>query len=164
MRYRLALKPAVALSRTRRIGVIGTRGTLASAKIRALHNSLKDQADFVFVPCDGLANAIQNDDARQIAQLCARYMQALGSFGDNEGQIDTLVLGCTHYLFAQDHLAAHAGKGVKIIETGEPVALQTRRLLEAAGLLKAEGNGGVTLLTTGSQQALHTAARRWLGI
>jgi glutamate racemase len=159
-----ALKPAVALSRTRRIGVIGTRGTLASAKVRTLHDSLKDQAEFVFVPCDGLADAIQNDDAQQIAQLSARYMQALGSFGGKEGQIDTLVLGCTHYPFAQHHLAAHAGENVKMIETGEPVARQTRRLLEAAGLLKAAGKGSVTLLTTGSQPALEAAARRWLGI
>lgn len=159
-----ALKPAVALSKTRRIGVIGTRGTLASAKVRVLHDSLKDQADFVFVPCDGLADAIQNDDTQQIAQLCARYMQALGSFGGEEGQIDTLVLGCTHYPFAQHHLAAHAGENVKMIETGEPVARQTCRLLEAAGLLKAEGEGNVTLLTTGSQEVLEAAARRWLGI
>ncbi|MBA3594554.1 MAG: glutamate racemase [Polaromonas sp.] len=159
-----ALKPAVALSKTRRIGVIGTRGTLASAKIRTLHDSLKDQAEFIFVPCDGLADAIQNDDAEKIRQLCARYMQALGSFGDEYGQIDTLVLGCTHYPFAQHHLAAHAGQKVKMIDTGEPVARQTRRLLEAAGLLKAEGEGSVTLLTTGSQQALEAAARRWLGL
>ena len=159
-----ALKPAVALSKTRRIGVIGTRGTLGSAKVRTLHDSLKDQAEFIFVPCDGLADAIQNNDAKQIAQLCGRYMQALGSFGSEEGQIDTLVLGCTHYPFAQDHLAAHAGKDVKMIETGEAVARQTRRLLEAADLLKAEGHGAVTLLTTGSRQELDAAARRWLDI
>lgn len=159
-----ALKPAVALSKTRRIGVIGTRGTLASAKLRALHDSLKDQAEFILVPCDGLADAIQNDDVEQIRQLCARYMQALGGFGTEEGQIDTLVLGCTHYPFAQHHLAAHTGQEVKMIETGEPVARQAHRLLEAAGLLKAEGEGSVTLLTTGSRPALETAARRWLGI
>jgi glutamate racemase len=159
-----ALKPAAALSKTRRIGVIGTRGTLASAKVRALHESLKDQADFVFVPCDGLADAIQNDDAEQIELLCARYMQALGSFGGEEGEIDTLVLGCTHYPFARHYLAVHTGENVKMIETGEPVARQTRRLLEAASLLKAQGEGSVTLLTTGSQQALEAAALRWLGI
>ncbi|HYW58067.1 MAG TPA: glutamate racemase [Polaromonas sp.] len=159
-----ALKPAIALSRTRRIGVLGTRGTLASAKIRVLHDSLKDQADFVFMPCDGLADAIQNDDTQQITQLCARYMQALGTFGTEEGQIDTLVLGCTHYPFAQHHLAVHAGENVKMIETGEPVARQTHRLLETAGLLNTEGTGSVTLITTGSPQALVAAAHRWLGI
>lgn len=159
-----ALKPAVALSKTRRIGVIGTRGTLGSAKVRMLHESLKDQAEFILVPCDGLADAIQNDDTGEVARLCARYMQALGPFGSEDGQIDTLVLGCTHYPFARHHLAAHAGQNVTMIETGEPVARQTRRLLQAADLLKAEGQGQVALLTTGSPQILEAAARRWLGI
>ncbi|MES2242503.1 MAG: glutamate racemase [Pseudomonadota bacterium] len=157
-----ALKPAAALSKTRRIGVIGTRGTLGSARVRALHEALKDQAEFVLVPCDGLADAIQNDDAAQIAQLCARYMEILGPCGTQAGQIDTLVLGCTHYPFAQHQLARHAGEGVHLIETGEPVARQTRRLMEAAGLLKAGGDGRITLLATGSVQALEAAARRWL--
>jgi glutamate racemase len=159
-----ALKPAIALSKTRRIGVIGTRGTLASAKVRTLHDSLKDQAEFVLQPCDGLADAIQNDDAPQVAALCQRYMQALQPFGSQSGQIDTLVLGCTHYPFAQDVLQPLVGDEVRLIETGEPVARQTRRLLGAAGLLKTEGQGQVELLTTGSVQALQAAASRWLGL
>jgi len=159
-----ALKPAVALSKTRRIGVIGTRGTLASAKVRALHDSLKDQAEFVLQPCDGLADAIQNDDAPQVAALCARYMEALQPFGPQSGQIDTLVLGCTHYPFARHVLQPLVGESVKLIETGEPVARQTRRLLQAAGLAKAAGQGQVELLTTGSAAALQAAALRWLGL
>ena len=75
-----------------------------------------------------------------------------------------MVLGCTHYPFAQAHLQAHAGPGVALIETGEPVARQTQRLLEAAGLLKAEGQGRVELLTSGSPTALQAAASRWLGL
>jgi len=159
-----ALKPAVALSKTRRIGVIGTRGTLASAKVCTLHDSLKDQAEFVFQPCDGLADAIQNDDMTQIATLCARYMAALGPFGTQSGQIDTLVLGCTHYPFAQHVLQALVGETVQLIETGEPVARQTRRLLEAGRLLKSEGMGSVTLLTTGEPGQLKSAAARWLSL
>ena len=159
-----ALKPAVALSKTRRVGVIGTRGTLASTKVRMLHDSLKDQAEFVFQPCDGLADAIQNDDMAQITTLCARYMEALGPFGTQSGQIDTLVLGCTHYPFAQHVLQALVGETVQLIETGEPVARQTRRLLEAGMLLKNEGMGSVTLLTTGEPGQLRSAAARWLSL
>ena len=159
-----ALKPAVALSKTRRVGVIGTRGTLASAKVRTLHDSLKDQAEFVFQPCDGLADAIQNDDTAQIATLCARYIEVLGPFGTQSGQIDTLVLGCTHYPFAQHVLQALVGETVQLIETGEPVARQTRRLLEAGMLLKNEGMGSVTLLTTGEPGQLRSAAARWLSL
>ncbi|MDP3798414.1 MAG: glutamate racemase [Polaromonas sp.] len=159
-----ALKPAVALSKTRRVGVIGTRGTLASAKVRTLHDSLKDQAEFVFQPCDGLADAIQNDDTAQIATLCARYIEVLGPFGTQSGQIDTLVLGCTHYPFAQHVLQALVGETVQLIETGEPIARQTRRLLEAGMLLKNEGMGSVTLLTTGEPGQLRSAAARWLSL
>lgn len=163
-----ALKPAVALSQTGRIGVIGTRGTLTSAKVRTLHDSLKSQADFVLQPCDGLADAIQNDDTAQIAALCERYTRALGPFGTQAGQIDTLVLGCTHYPFAQQVLQPLVGDAVRLIETGEPVARQTRRLLEAGGLLRARGPGAaagrVTLLTTGEPAQLEAAAQRWLGL
>jgi glutamate racemase len=158
-----ALKPAVALSRTRRIGVMATRGTLASAKFRALHDSLKDQAEFVVQPCDGLADAIERHDAPEIIANCTRQICTLGPFGSENGQIDTLVLGCTHYPFAQDHLKALVGPAVTLVETGEPVARQTRRLLEVKGLLKRHGTGGVAYMSTGDVALLHGAAARWLG-
>ncbi|NPC57512.1 glutamate racemase [Caenimonas soli] len=159
-----ALKPAVARSRTKRIGVLATRGTLQSAKFGALHDSLKEQAEFVLQPCDGLAAAIEADDLEQVDALCAKYIRAIGEYGSAPGQVDTLVLGCTHYPFAQAQLLAHAGPGVTLIETGEPVARQTHRLLEAAGLLEAQDQGRVELLTTGSPAALQAAASRWLGL
>jgi glutamate racemase len=159
-----ALKPAVARSRTKRIGVLATRGTLQSAKFGALHDSLKGQAEFFLQPCDGLAAAIEADDAAQIDALTARYIGAIGEYGSSPGQVDTLVLGCTHYPFAQAQLLAHAGPGVTLIETGMPVARQTQRLLEADGLLTSQAQGRVELLTTGSPAALRAAASRWLGL
>ena len=160
-----ALEPAVALSRTRRIGVMATRGTLGSAKFAALRDSLAGQAHFVLQPCDGLADAIQNGDAPKIEALCARYVQAMEPFGSRTGEIDTLVLGCTHYPFAADQIARRAGPGVRLLETGEPVARQARRLLEAAGMLgPPAGGGSVQLVGTGSLTALHAAARRWLSL
>ena len=66
-----ALKPAVNQSKTRRIGVMATRGTLGSAKFRALVESLAGQADFVCQPCDGLADAIEREDTPKIKALCA---------------------------------------------------------------------------------------------
>jgi len=159
-----ALKPAVALSRTRRIGVLATRGTLASDKFRALHAGLEEQAEFVLQPCDGLADAIEKHETASVAALSGRYVQALGELGTQPGQIDTVVLGCTHYAFARSRLAAHAGAGVRLLETGEPVARQTRRLLAASGLLEAGDAGTVRLLSSGSLAALQSAATRWLGV
>ena len=156
-----ALKPALALTRTGRIGVMATRGTLASAKFRTLHDSLKDQAQFVLQPCDGLADAIETHDSAKIAELCTRYAGAMGRFGNETGEIDTLVLGCTHYPFAQE-LQALVGAAVRMAETGAPVARQTRRLLEAAGKLKSTGAGSVALQSTGDPAALQRSAARWL--
>ena len=159
-----ALKPAVALSRTRRIGVMATRGTLASDKFRLLHDSLRNQADFILQPCDGLAYVIELHDTEKVKALCRGFTQAIGEFGDAPGQVDTLVLGCTHYAFAWDAITANVGANVRLIETGEPVARQTRRLLEAAGRLAAGSEGKVKLLSSGSLPALQEAAARWLSL
>ena len=142
-----AIKPALAATRTGHIGVIGTRGTLTSAKFSRLLASVADQAHFHVQPCDGLAHAIERSAAQPVVpadaavqasetdELCRRYLTAMGPFGCDPGQIDTLVLGCTHYIFAAKELRAVTGPEVRLIETGEPVARQTQRLLEAARLL-----------------------------
>ena len=171
-----ALKPALAHSRTGRIGVIGTRGTLGSTKFGRLLASLQGQADFILQACDGLAHAIECSTANtppeapstatETRALCARYTGAMGDFGTQPGEIDTLVLGCTHYVFAQDELRDLLGPQVQLIATGEPVARQTRRLLQANGNLNTApatlGNDSIQLLTTGPLKSLQTAAARWL--
>jgi len=168
-----ALKPAVALSQTGHIGVIGTRGTLASAKFAKLLASLQGQAAFTVQPCDGLAHAIERSTAQDLPSdplatetraLCARYTGAMGRFGNKPGEIDTLVLGCTHYVFVQHELRALLGPQVQMISTGEPVARQTRRLLQAAGALAPESAVAAAplLMTTGPLAQLQTAAARWL--
>lgn len=180
-----AVKPALAVTKTGHVGVIGTRGTLTSAKFGKLMASLADQAHFVVQPCDGLAHAIERSVALPAAApdspvsttetgaLCERYVQAMGSFGTGPGQMDTLVLGCTHYIFVAHELRALVGPEVQFIETGEPVARQTRRLLEAAGLLalppseqptSPEGPESVQLLTTGPVAMMQAAAQRWLNL
>ena len=160
-----ALKPAVAHSVTRRIAVLATRGTLDSLKFRALHAALADQAEFILVPCDGLADAIERHDTARSATLGALYVNAAGNFGSAPGQIDTLVLGCTHYPFVTSMLRQHTGEAVRFIDTGEPVAQQTRRLLDTAGLLAPEAGAGtadVEFVSTGDAQALRDATERWL--
>ncbi len=160
------LKPAASASRTKRVGVIGTRGTITSAKFHALRQSLQGQAEFVVQPCDGLADAIgrsvaSGDESKTIA-ACAAYISAMGRFGNESGEMDTLVLGCTHYVFAQPHLARLVGPGVGILSTGEPVARRTRQLLQSAQALATDESGQVRLVTTGEPAVLQAAARRWL--
>ena len=159
-----ALKPAAALTKTGKVAVLATRGTLASAKFQALQDSLRGEAEFVRVPCDGLAAAIEADDQDQVRALCRRYTLEVCCFGTGPGEIDTLVLGCTHYPFAAETFRELLGPDIRLVETGEPVARQTRRLLEAQGLLNPAGGGKVRWQTTGSEDALRAAAARWLDL
>jgi len=156
-----ALKPAVALSRTRRIGVIATRGTLASQKFKTLLDSLTGQAEFICQPCDGLADAIEHDDKEKIIALCAIYTRAMGRFGLQQGDMDTLVLGCTHYPFARAELTHVLPPGVQLIDNGGPVARQTRRVL--THLASGDQPGQLTLQSTGNPALLAQASQRWLG-
>ena len=167
-----ALKPALALSQTRRIGVMATRSTLASAKFKTLQASLAGQAEFVLQPCDGLADAIErsasSNDTAEIQALCAKYTQAMGSFGTDSGQIDTLVLGCTHYPFATQQLREVLGPHVQLVSNGPAVARQTRlklgeRALPATGCQEPlPAAAQLMLISTGNPQLLQAAAQRWL--
>jgi glutamate racemase len=171
-----ALKPALALSRTRRIGVMATRGTVGSEKFARLLASVQSEANFEVQACNGLALAIEQstlpDQAvtaqAQIAHLLQTYTEAMGHFGAAPGEIDTLVLGCTHYVFVEKDLRQLLGRDVQLVSTGEPVARQTQRLLAAAQLLNTGKTNGAAqpmrLLTTGDLQGLQAAAQRWLGL
>jgi glutamate racemase len=175
-----ALKPAPALSRTGRVGVMATRGTVESARFARLLHGLQPQAEFVVRACDGLALAIENTTRadtperqawalQQVDALLQSHTAAMGPFGSTPGAIDTLVLGCTHYVFAQERLRALLGPGVALVATSQAVARQTRRLLDAASLRSsspapAHASHRVQLLASGDAHGLQAAASRWLGL
>jgi glutamate racemase len=123
-----ALKPAAGITKSGRVGVMATRGTLESAKFAALLRSVEGQAHFVLQPCDGLAHAIEMGDDSRTRSLCEQYAGEIMKAGD----VDTLVLGCTHYAFAEDTLREIVGPGVAIIEPGPAVAKRAAALLETS--------------------------------
>jgi glutamate racemase len=154
---------------------MATRGTVGSDKFARLLASVQGEAEFVVKACNGLALAIEhstlpervNAAQEDIARLLHTYTQAMGRFGTQTGDIDTLVLGCTHYVFVESALQDLLGPQVQLVSTGEPVARQTRRLLEAAALLQANGVSTAPrtrLLTTGDLASLQAAAQRWLSL
>jgi glutamate racemase len=163
-----ALKPAAATSKTGVIGVMATRGTLNSEKFRRLLEGLHGTATFVLQACDGLADAIERADKSKTLGLCREYTAALGRFGNSANEMDSLVLGCTHYAFAAAELTGLLGDKVSFWEGGAPVARQTRRLLEKEILLNEAGGQASTPLTaalfysTGNPALLELAIQRWL--
>ncbi len=161
-----ALKPGAALSKTKMVGVMATRGTLNSEKFAHLLSSLHGQATFVLQPCDGLADAIEHADATKIIAACAHYTGAMGQFGIKNGEIDTLVLGCTHYPFIATELARYVGADTVFLEGGAPVARQTRKLLQAQHLLAQPTDSAqrphTDFFCTGTAASLQFALAQWL--
>ncbi len=163
-----AVKPAAAQTATGTVTVMATRGTLQSEKFGQLLERLQGQARFRIQACDGLADAIERNHAASIEALCETYLKALGPFGNEPGQADVLVLGCTHYAFATDILRHRVGETVTLLEAGVPVARQTQRRLSERGMLRfrpAMSERSVhTYLATGQTAGLQEALARWLDI
>jgi glutamate racemase len=152
-----ALKPAAALTKTKRIAVLATRGTLASAKFLALKTSLEVQSEFACVPCIGLANLIECyavDTATEgdIKQACAGFLAQAGEF-------DTLVLGCTHYALIEPIFRSLVGANVTIVDNGEAVAKRLVSLLKATPHMACEPT--LALSSSGDYTLLQQAAKRW---
>jgi glutamate racemase len=153
-----ALKPAAALTKTKRIAVLATRGTLASTKFLALKASLESQAEFVCVPCIGLANLIERyavgtATEGDIKQACTRFLAQAGEF-------DTLVLGCTHYALIEPIFRNLVGANVTIVNNGEAVAKRLVALLQATSRMASEPF--LELAGSGDHTLLQLAAKRWL--
>ena len=163
-----ALKPAAESSQRKTVGVMATRNTLDSAKFGALLKAQPPDVRFILQPCDGLADAIEcslrSGSTTETIALCDRYISAMGCFDIKNEVADTLVLGCTHYVFAEVHLRKLLGPKVQMISTSQAVARQTRHQLQHKVESRSTGAGTVRLLATGDTAALQTAASRWLGL
>ena len=165
-----ALKPAVVVSKTKHIAVMATRSTLSSARFAALLAAHADQARITLLPCDGLAEAIEKStqslNATELIAACARIIRVKGTFWTSNGhktRIDTVVLGCTHYPFAAQHIAALLGSDVQLLDTSEAVARQTRLRLGLAASAHRT-SVPVRFISTGNPAALRAAANSWLGL
>ena len=127
------IKPAVEVSRSKVIGVLATAGTLESARFFALLNRYAVDAEVITQPCPGLVEAIEANQIESAAtqRLLRAYLDPLLARG-----ADTLVLGCTHYPFVREQIAALVGPDIAIIETGAPVAREVKRRLQLTQLAK----------------------------
>jgi glutamate racemase len=156
------LKPAAQQSRSRQVGVLATRATLASARFIALHDQLSAATGVRFhnAACIGLADQIEQGalTAAPTAQLLQGHLKTLLA-----QQIDTLVLGCTHYPFVQplieETLRSLGAPEIGIIDTGVAVSRQLTRLIDTAGLRRAPASGSGTLsaYTSASAASLQNA-------
>jgi glutamate racemase len=117
---------ALRATRNGRIGVVGTRATIASGAYEHAIHALDPRAKVFSDPCPLLVPLIEEGmfDDPITDQIINRYLAPLLA-----EEIDTLVLGCTHYPLAQEAIARVAGDAINLVDSAENCALAVKVLL-----------------------------------
>ena len=152
------VRPCVAASRRRRVGVMATDATLRSERFRALVAREAGGCSMHLQACSGLAAAIEQRDVADpvLLELVHRYASAL-----READVDVVALGCTHYPFVREAIERSLGPGIALIDTADAVAAQVARLWTSGERGTAQRR--CRLETSGDPQRLAQFASRWLG-
>lgn len=134
-----ALKPAALQKEHPHVLVMATPMTVQQEKFRQLMARYEDQAEIYPLACPGLmefveAGDLESDRLRGFLQkLLAPYLSK---------QLDSVVLGCTHYPFARKIIQQIVGESVTIFDGGEGTAREMRRRMAEAGLLNPSKERG----------------------
>lgn len=132
-----------------RVGVMATEVTLREEKFDTLLHRFDENCTITKIPAPGLVQLVEAgkvDDGDTDALLHT----ILDPYA---GQLDALVLGCTHYPFAARAISRVLGEQVVLLEGGDGTARETRRRLEMAGLLE-EGRGEVTIINSSAEERM----------
>ncbi|SFS48338.1 glutamate racemase [Lutibacter maritimus] len=140
-----AIKPAALFSKTGAIGILATKGTLSSKLFEKTANEYTKNITKIEQDGEGLVPLIEAGkiNSPQLINLLTTYLKPMLNFN-----IDHLVLGCTHYPYLIPQIQKILGEQVKIIDSGEAVAKQTKAILEKNNLLN-------TLSKSATKQPTH---------
>lgn len=145
-----ARKEALKISAKEKIGVIGTRGTVESGAYGVLHS----QACPLFVPF--IEEGELNSPALKI--IIKKYLSSL------KGNVETLILGCTHYPIIQKQIAEIMGKKVNLIDPGKCVAEEVKNFLVENNMQNVQkSKGGVEYYVTDMTERFTKVAETFLG-
>jgi glutamate racemase len=127
-----AIKPAALHSKTKAIGILATKGTLSSELFHDTSNLFINDHTVIEQVGDGIVPLIEigKANSEEMKGLLKLYLKPM-----LDANIDYLVLGCTHYPYLMPLLLEFLPKHIKIIDSGEAVARQTKTVLEQNNIL-----------------------------
>ncbi len=161
-----AIKPACAKSRTKRVSVLGTKGTVQREYTRALIRDFAQGCDVTLVGSGELASlaeaalsGIEVGDSAIAAELAPCFV---GDRDDPLARTDTVVLACTHYPLLMERLLALAPWKVDWIDPAPAIARRVVDLLGPPGG-KADSAGAEMIFTSGKPHTLSRALVPFFG-
>jgi glutamate racemase len=151
---------AVAATRTGRIGLLATPTTVASRAYEDAVGTIDQHVTLHAVPCPTLAAIIQAGEqfderaVQTVREVCAPLKQA---------DVDTVILGCTHYPLIKPMLQRILGPGVTLVSSGAALARQVEHALSTRNLQNPRvDEGEYRFLCTGDIQAFEQTGTRFL--
>jgi len=147
-----AVKPAAETTQTGKVGVLATPATFQGALYASVVERFANGVELFQNTCNGLVQQIEQGnlnggETRRILEDALRPMI--------EEDIDTVVLGCTHYPFVIPVVEEIVGEKVRVIDPAPAVAKQVKRLLEAGGIKSDPSErGDVKFYTSGDPNEL----------
>jgi len=153
-----AAENAIKTTKNGRIGIIGTRATITSKIYEEKIKSLSPEKKVFSVSCPLLVSLVEENwlDRPETRSVVRKYLQSLKSV-----QIDTLILGCTHYPFLKKIIQNKIGKKIKIVDSAEKIAKEVKEYCEKEKLFfpKEENKFFVSDITP----YFENLASNWLG-
>src|SRR6266702_476817 len=156
-----AVRRAVHTTRSGRIGVIGTEGTIRSRAYEDAFAAARD-VRVTSVACPQFADFVERGitSGRQVLGLAQAYLEPL-----HQADVDTVVLGCTHYPLLTGVIQLVMGDSVTLVSSAEETAKDVVRVLTELDLLASPGLSAPVheFRSTGPAQPFAKLAQRFLG-
>jgi len=156
------LRAAMQATETRRVGVIGTVGTIASGAYQRAADASGAGVELTCAACPGFAEFDEagDVDSEEVHVLAERLLAPVRDAG-----VDTLVLGCTHYPLLARTIGDVMGRDVVLVSSADETAFETRALLGGAGHARRPGSEPPrrVFVTSGDLATFRTLGARFLG-
>ena len=153
-------RAAVEVSRDKRIGVIGTRGTIRSqAYVKAI-KKLAPGAAVTTAACPLFVPLIEEGwlDSEPTRIIARGYLEPFA-----DGNIDTLVLGCTHYPLLKQVIGETIGREVRLIDSAQETAAETARVLRDVGIQAENSAARYRFVASDDPEQFLAVGQRFLG-
>jgi len=155
-----AVRAAAAATRSGMVGVIGTEATIQSRAYEEALGSANRALRTAVKACPLLVPLVEEGWwSHPVTRRVAReYLRPLRGT-----DMDTLILGCTHYPLIKPVIRAAVGRGVQLIDSAEEMAREARACLKAAGLERPSRRGSQEFFVSDAPERFRRLARRFLG-
>ncbi|HET7444768.1 MAG TPA: glutamate racemase [Solirubrobacterales bacterium] len=151
---------AAAITASGRVGVLATPNTVESGAYRRALEAQGRALEVTEVEAPELAPFIQNGSLfdEETMTMARNYCAPL-----KQADVDTLILGCTHYPLVSPMLQRILGRDVRLVAGGHAVAAAVQRTLEREGIARPDGaEGTYDFLCTGDADAFRAVGTRFL--